>query len=202
MEAYMKHLVYDLMYVDLNTIFRSLVVCAVAYFLISPFSKRVYKRSGYNPSNPTSKTIMYIAAALVIVTLVLNGAHSPLPDYMRVLFIIALVLLYGALVFANKGAGIVNSLIVSLLQVLGSVAYFIIFILSCLMDGSNNRSYGTTGTSSSGNQSIDRNELGVGANGNNGQADRDRQHYAEVEARSMGFHSAQEARESGFNIPE
>lgn len=198
----MKRLVYDLMYVDWNTILKSLVVCAAAFFFITPFSRRVYKRTAYNPSNPTSKTIMYFAAALAIVTLVLNGAHSPLPDYMRVIFLIGLVLLYGALVLANKGAGLINSLIISLLQVLGSVAYSIIFILSALLDGSNNRSYGTTRAGSSGNQGSDRNEFGAGSNGDNGQADRDRQHYAEVEARRMGFHSAQEARESGFNIPE
>lgn len=198
----MKRLVYDLMYVDLNTIFKSLIVCAVAYFLNTPFSKRVYKRSGYNPSNPLSKTIMYFAAALAIVTLILNGAHSPLPDHMRVIFLIGLVLLYGALVFANKGAGFINSLIVSLLQVLGSVAYFIIFIISSLMDGSNNRSYGTSSSGSSGSQGSSGDEFGAGSNGNNGQADRNRQHYAEDEARRMGFHSAQEARESGFNIPE
>lgn len=199
----MENLVEDLLYVDWNTIFRSLVVCAVAFFLISPFSRRVYKRSGYNPSNPTSKTIMYIAAALAIVTLVLNGANSPLPESVRVLLLIGILIVYGVLVFVNKEAGIINSIVISLLQVLGSVAYFIIFILSCLMDSSNNISYGTTRTNSSRNQSMSDNEFSQGANGFNAQADSNqRQHYAEVEAISMGFHSAQEARESGFNIPE
>lgn len=199
----MKSLIYDLMYVHMDTLIKSLIACTIAYLLINPFSKTVEKSTGYNPSNTTSKVFMYIAAVLAMITLILNGVQSPIHASMRALLLISVLGLYAVLVFVNKRSGIVYSLIISLLQVLGSMTYVIMFVICSLFGGAEKRSYNTSGTQKyNGNQTNFDAEIQKSANSYNQQVRQQEQQYAEIEARRLGFNSAQDARESGFNIPE